>query len=391
MTAHLDIRALSQTRETLVYQDGGLFPVLAVAPGDVVVAVLRGGAGHMGRSGRLEVVRSLDEGRSWTPPSVIANSDRDDRNPALGVSRDGVLVLAYHRQGSYDDRGNSRPVPRGVKTQPIDVMVTRSADTGLTWEEPRPLDVDLLRTGSAFGKIVAQADGTLLLPIYIMDHALGVSTREEMLRRDPKHFGSYLVRSRDGGITWGEPSLIAPAMDETALLVLPDGQLLALLRGSDTEAALWSAHSDDGGRTWASPVQVTSPGQLPADLTLLTNGDILLSHGNRNPPYRIEGRISRDGGRRWLDGTLTFSGPLYDYGAGGHRRTDLGYPSSVVLHGNGQRRAVTMYYFNPSLPTSGDWQDEGPSGPLFSAQGYRAVAVTWDEAELIAAVDRQLA
>ena len=67
------------------------------------------------------------------------------------------------------------------------------------------------------------------------------------------------------------------------------------------------------GRSWSDPEQITQAHQHPADLVRLSNGDILLTYGNRNPPYRIEGRISRDGGRSWLDCLLTFSGHLYGY------------------------------------------------------------------------------
>src|SRR5262245_51236589 len=101
----LDVRRLAGTRETQVYRGGGLFPVLTVAPDGAVVAVLRGGAGHLGLGGRIEVVRSLDQGATWSPPAVVADSDRDDRNPAFGTSAAGTIVLAYHRQGSYDEEG----------------------------------------------------------------------------------------------------------------------------------------------------------------------------------------------------------------------------------------------------------------------------------------------
>jgi hypothetical protein len=45
-----------------------------------------------------------------------------------------------------------------------------------------------------------------------------------------------------------------------------------------------------------------------------------------------------------------------------------------------------MYYVNTSLPKTGAWQEEGRDGPLFSARGYRAIAVTWDERELLDAL-----
>src|SRR5437763_1597485 len=110
----VDVRPLAGTRETIAYQHGGQFPVLAVTPDGAIVAVLRGGAGHIGREGRIEVVRSLDGGRTWTPPSVVADSDADDRNPGFGCSPAGTLILAYHRQSSYDENGNYFAAPRGL-------------------------------------------------------------------------------------------------------------------------------------------------------------------------------------------------------------------------------------------------------------------------------------
>ena len=78
--------------------------------------------------------------------------------------------------------------------------------------------------------------------------------------------------------------------------------------------ALHSTRSQDGGLTWSPTTQITQARQHPADLaTLLSNGDILLTYGNRTPPYRIEGRISRDDGHSWLNCLLTFSGHLYGY------------------------------------------------------------------------------
>ena len=378
----LDVRSLPQTSERLVCQDDGLFPVLVATPRGTVVAIVRGGAGHLGLPGRIEVTRSHDAGHSWSPTAVIADSDRDDRNPALGVAASGTLVLAYHRQGSYDETGTFRP--RSLQSgapQPIDVMISRSFDDGLTWEAPFPLDVASLRAGSPFGKIATRADGTLLLPLYVHDHAAGTGGTAAAGAEDP--VGSYLVRSHDDGRTWGEPSLIARGMNETSLVSMPDGALLAVLRKGDAESALWSMRSLDGGWTWSGPVQVTGARRHPADLIRLSNGDVLLTYGNREAPYRVEGRVGRDGGQTWLDLLLVFSGPLYGYDASATRRTDLGYPSSAVTRRNGRGSGVTIYYVNPSIPPTGSWREETSVGPLYAPQGYRAVAVTWDETELI--------
>ncbi|MEZ4734343.1 MAG: sialidase family protein [Caldilineaceae bacterium] len=381
----LDVRALAGSREVIAYKDGGLFPVLA-RTGATIVAVLRGGAGHLGLDGRIEVVRSLDGGQSWTPPAVVADSEYDDRNPAFGVTAGGTLVMAYHRQGNYDEQGNWRRRD-DMEAGRVEIRVTRSHDGGLTWEPPYPLGVDLLQSGSPYGKIVALADGTLLMPIYGRPIPALLDSHAAAVQGDGDC--SYLVRSHDDGATWGEPSLIAVNMNETALVALPDGDLVALLRGIAPEQALHSSRSTDGGHTWSPPVQVTGPRQHPADLVQLANGDILMTYGNRTAPYRIEGKISRDGGRTWLPPLLTFSAPLYGYDLPPERPTDLGYPSSVVWRSIGRGQGVTMYYYNPSVRKP--WQHENRSAESrYLARDYYAIVVTWDEAELIAAVDRMI-
>ena len=374
----VDIRSLPGTRQTTAYHDGGLFPVLALSSGGVVVAVLRGGAGHIGREGRMEIVRSLDGGRAWTPPDLLADSEDDDRNPAFGLSSQGTLILLYHRQHNYDAEGNYQGGVRVEDRKPVALMATRSFDSGLTWEEPYPLSIDALPTGSPYGKIVTLADGTLLAPIYNSQ-----AWADE--KSGQKFDSSYLVRSHDDGLTWGEVSLIAHHKNETALIALPDGDLLAVLRDDDAQG-LHSTRSQDGGLTWSDPIQITQARQHPADLVHLSNGDILLTYGNRNPPYRIEGRISRDRGRSWLDCLLTFSGFLYGYASEESRRTDLGYPSSVLLGESGTAQGVTMYYYNPSMRLAVDAR-QSAGNPLYSHQDYCAVAVTWQEEELIAAVE----
>jgi hypothetical protein len=315
---------------------------------------------------------------------VVADSEWDDRDYACGVSLAGTVIVAYHRSGCYDADGSYRPERyRERIPTPAEVRVTRSRDAGLTWETPAPLGIPALQSSNPYGKIVALADGTLVLPIYGPPQADLLGERGRDLPGDSSC--SYLVRSRDDGATWGEPSVIAVRTSETGLIALPGGDLLAAVRSDPPEQRLLLARSADGGRTWSWPRPLTATGQYPADLVALANGDLLLTHGNRNPPYRIEGRISRDGGQTWLDLLLTFSGSLYGYDVAAPRQTDLGYPSSVVRRAEATGQGVTAYYYNPSLRHPGDRQG-GERGALYQHDDYRAVAVVWDEAELIAAV-----
>jgi hypothetical protein len=371
----IDIRALLGTRESTACVDGGMFPVLAATSSGTVVAALRGGAGHLGRAGRVDLIRSLDRGRTWTPPAVIADSDRDDRNPAFGVTPNGTLVLAYIQMGCYAEDGSLSWVSHDDPNRPIDAMVTRSFDNGLSWENPYPIDVPESRTDCPFGKIVTLADGSLLMSTYLYG--------------DPsaKTVSPFVLRSTDDGRTWGERARIANDMNETGLLALPNGEVLAVMRGSGSEASLWSTRSADAGKTWSVPERVTEDRKHPADLVLLSDGSVLLCYGNRTPPYRIEGRLSRDGGRSWLEPLLTFSGPLYGYDLDARHRTDLGYPSTVIVSDGNSNRAVTVYYYNASVAHGGGWREEGSSSPFYSASNYRAIAISWDERELLDAIE----
>lgn len=374
----VDVRTLPGTRETTAYHGGGLFPILALTPRGDVVAALRGGAGHLGRAARMEVTRSSDAGRTWSPPNPVADSDDDDRDAAFGISSQGTLVLLYQREHRYDAEGNYQGGLPISNPKPIALMATRSLDDGLTWEEPSPQSFDSLARVSFFGKVVSLDDGTLLAPLY--NSRSRADEQSEQL-----HDTAYLVRSQDDGRTWGDISQIAPHRNETALIVLSEGDLLAVQR-DDTAQALHSTRSHDGGRTFSPPTQITQPRQHPADMVRLSNGDILLTYGNRNPPHRIEGRISRDRGRSWLDCLLTFSGHLYGYTVEESRRTDLGYPSSVLCPGS---QGVTMYYYNPSMRLAADARQRAHNA-LYQHKDYCAVAVTWQEDELIAAVENAI-
>ncbi len=349
----IDVRSLPGASVVTMISDGGYFPVLAALPDDSVVAVLRMGAGHVGLAGRLDVVRSTDGGLTWGDPVTIADSEADDRNPAFGWSSpgeldDGALICAYHVQRNYDDEGKY-----GAFGKPLDTRVTRSFDGGKTWETPYPLSYAPFNGASPYGKIIALADGTLLMPIYTWVDA---SSGEEQA------FGSYVLRSHDGGATWDDPSLIAGKFNETGLVLLPDGKLLAAIRTGfpGVPDHVWLTTSDDAGYTWADPEQVTEHHEHPADLTLLSDGSVLLVYGRRHEPFGVRGKILRGG--EWSD-ELVFA----DDATSG----DCGYPSSVRLPDG---RMVTAFY-----AAAGEWD-------AYDDRGCRARAVVYREEGLRRAV-----
>lgn len=303
----------------------GYFPVITSLENNDVLIVHRGGAGHIGLSGRLDVIRSTDGGETWGEPVTIADSDRDDRNPAFGLAQDGTVVLAYHWQGNYNANGEWNPSLHNTDTR-----VVFSTDGGQTWTDDDLINFTPINSASPFGKI-HNIDGVLHMLIY-SGSIMGDTT--DTLRVGPATTPTYILRSTDHGRTWGDPTLVALGLNESDMAVLPNGRWLFVARSEENdEQAIYTCISDDQGRTWQLLGRVTEPSEHPPDLTLLSNGWLLLLFGRRHPPYGVQGIISRDDGLTWDARRLVLDDTL----PGG----DIGYPSTVRLD-NG--RLITAYY-----------------------------------------------
>jgi photosystem II stability/assembly factor-like uncharacterized protein len=306
-----------------ITQGLGYFPVAIRLKNGDVLAVVRGGAPHIGVKGRLDMVRSSDGGKSWSAPWTAIDEPLDDRNPALGQLKDGTIVMGYAIAGNYDESGLRF---KGTRNDRVfdGVYLIFSRDNGKTWSKPRrDPQIHKFYEGqghvSPYGKIVQLPDGTVLMAVYF-----------EFF--DSRGNESYLFRSRDGGQTWGEPVLLGKHYNETGIARLRGGRLLAALR-AEQGGSLAISESSDRGRTWSAPRQITKDNEHPADLIQLADGRVLLVFGQRNAPRGVHAMISPDG-RTW-DAAKRIV--LADDAPNG----DCGYPSSVEVS---KGRVATLYY-----------------------------------------------
>jgi hypothetical protein len=316
-------------RLTVVERGGGYFPVICRLPDGEIVSVLRGGGPHRYSWGkaRLDVVRSSDGGRSWsTPATAVDFAERDELNPALGRLSDGSLVLAfwsYKGRMDFDSYEAFKALRGQLAFVESRFYSMRSRDGGRTWDAPLEFHGPT-RVGSVFGKIV-EVDGVALMSFYTFE---------------PDRREVHLLRSRDGGRTWGDASLIAKGHNETALAVLSGRRLAAAMRSEEGSIAI--TFSDDGGRSWTAPQAVTGANQHPGDLLELPDGRLVLAHGERNRPFGVRALVSRDGGRSWdreRPIVLAWDAP----------NRDCGYPASVLLPDG---RILTIYYQVNDLETA---------------------------------------
>jgi len=302
--------------ERVVVARSAYFPRLVAARDGSLLAAFKTGAPHIGKGGRASIARSRDGGRSWSGPRVIFDlPDADDGIDASGVLSDGTILFGAV---SYTWEGE-RYSTKGWKAS---AYVLASKDDGATWSPPVPVDAAPFAWAYPFGSILKLEDGILVMAGYGGDlpyKADGPQT-------------AFVVRSRDGGRSWGNAAVIARDFNETSLILLRGGALMAVMRSRTGYLA--TSVSTDRGMHWDAPVTVTREREHPGDLLRLQSGAILLTFGQRNKPFGVQAMISLDEGKSWdrrRRVVLAWDG---DHG-------DLGYPVTVQ---RSDGRLATIYY-----------------------------------------------
>ena len=158
-----------------------------------------------------------------------------------------------------------------------------SDDRGATWqdakvEEPVPLAAAVHGWGGAF----EEEDGTVVCPIY------GYLNHED---QSVSLYVNALVRSHDGGETWGDWSIVAydrenrySAYSEMQLQAFPSGTWVAFSRTENRSYVPYMVNptsrsvSTDRGRTWSAPEPCAAPGVGTG--LLLPDGGYALSAQN---------------------------------------------------------------------------------------------------------------
>ncbi|NSW90035.1 MAG: exo-alpha-sialidase [Firmicutes bacterium] len=293
-----------------------------------LAVIYRTGGTHVSISATLAVSTSSDGGKSWSDPVEIYPRWEDVRNPAFGVNSRGELVAAFWKGKQCYEVADGEAKGFSIKYAKKGdfTFTTISSDGGKTWSKPTPLNIENLRLISPYGRIITAPDGTLLMSVY------GVPAGDD----EAKDNVVYLIRSRDGGRTWGNESVVAHDYNETSFAFMPDGTLIAAARNWSKGQFVSILFSKDMGYTWSEPKQVTRNSEHPADLTLLQSGKLLLTFGRRVRPMGCGALISEDGGKTWRhDKEILLAGDGIENG-------DLGYPSTVQLDDG---TIVTVLYY----------------------------------------------
>jgi hypothetical protein len=265
------------------------------------------------RGGRAMLIRSNDEGKTWSKPETMLDTAVDDRHPAFIELPDGTLLCSVFTYPGVEG------VELAEKLKNPDlayrVGIIRSLDQGKTWDkEPIRLLSSPFVEDETNGPMILLKDGSVLLTVSGVPKAGGPGQ-------------AAVFTSKDSGLTWQLVSTVTcgkqlkevldskqmdtvtsrvmakeHALDEANAAVLPDGQWVMMARAEGD--ICWSR---DEGRTWTEPVSFGMRLYAPS-LYVLRDGTLVCLHGSYAPGRGgLRVIFSTDGGHTWI-------APAADYG-----------------------------------------------------------------------------
>ena len=317
--------------------------------GELLLVFSGGRESHVCPFGRVELMRSQDDGTTWRWPQVLSDGPIDDRDAGVVETPKGSILVTTFTSLAYEKEfEKARRIPPGqpgswdeVKvrewtavherlTNPqrraeLGCWMLRSTDGGVTWSARYRVPVN-----SPHGP-VALHDGRLIYPgvaLWDADRKVGA------------------CESSDDGQSWTwlsdipvRPGDTSGSYHELHAVEAADGRIICHIRNHNPANAneILQSESADGGHTWSLPHPIGVWG-LPSHLLRLRDGRLLMTYGYRRKPFGNQARLSTDNGTTWGEPiTLSNDGVT----------VDLGYPSTAeCAHG----RLVTVWY--ETLPDS---------------------------------------
>ncbi|WP_138442504.1 sialidase family protein [Sinomonas susongensis] len=217
--------------------DDYLIPALVDAVNGDYVLAYRAGSAHAfaygSDPGKLYVRRSTDAGATFGPSTLIASlaaEEIDIRDPFLYRESGADRIWLTYFTGARSLNGAT--------------WITYSDDHGVTWAPPK----EVLSSGLTAGGLRRSPDGLWRMPVY---------------RKVAGYWRASLVTAENPLGPWSPPvDVLAPHSSDATewdFAEVSPSNWVAVVRGSARSNA-YVTQSKDGGRTWAAPIQLPSPG-----------------------------------------------------------------------------------------------------------------------------------
>ncbi|MEX2114519.1 MAG: sialidase family protein [Pirellulales bacterium] len=282
------------------------FSSLCVLQSGTILCGFEVGSAKHAVDSAVGICRSRDSGATWqllrhrftTTLAGVAGSLGGAEMVEIAPGQLQLWATWFDR--SEPDRPLFDPATEGILHSKL--LLASSSDDGETWSPWQEVATPGLSGCATTGPIVAWPDGTL---------AYAFESFKEFDDPRPARHAAWLLVSRDGGRTRGEPLLVAndPAgdrlyWDQRLCPTSRPGELVAMFwthdraQQRDLNVHLRRAAIDGRGITGESIRATTIPGQIAAPL-LLDDQRLLAFVVDRARPGTMKLWQSRDGGLSW--------------------------------------------------------------------------------------------
>ena len=198
------------------------------------------------RGGRAHIMYSDDNGKTWSEPELLVDTEWDDRHPRILELDDGTWFCTFF----------TSKLPHIAKARYM-----LSYNEGRTWTEPKNFPGNA--TSFSNGPAIQLTDGTVLVAADC---------------HSPKDSESNIVvlRSEDRGKTFEVASVLKKGYGqwEPTMAQLLNGQVVMLTR---TRGDIY--WSNDGGKNWITSETGTGVKMFEPHLIVLPNGILANFHG----------------------------------------------------------------------------------------------------------------
>jgi sialidase-1 len=225
--------------------------------GELLVTYSGGREAHVCPFGRVEIIRSSDNGRSWSWPETVLDTPIDDRDSGICETPAGSLLVTTFTSLAYEDvlkKADGWDPQRLARWQAVNLRAAaarrkellgtwmlRSTDGGMTWSAPYRVPVN-----SPHGPIAASGGRLLYAGKKLWDSSRRVGVCE----------------STDDGVTWHWLSDISARAGDTVVeyhelraVEAGDGRIIVQIRNHNSANAgeTLQCESSDGGHSWSAP------------------------------------------------------------------------------------------------------------------------------------------
>ena len=295
-------------------------PSIIVTEKGTLLAFAEGREG--GDSGDIDILlkRSEDGGHTWSQQAVVWDDGANTcGNPCPVVDRTTgriILFMTWNLGNDHEDK-----IIRKKSTDTRRSYMCYSDDDGLTWSLPLDMSSSCKNpewgwyaTGPGVG-IQMRSDryrNRLIIPA---NNSYNVQNSREAVKGE-YGYGSYVLYSDDGGLSWIMSENITPGCNESQVVELSNGDLMMNMRSYNKKGCRALALSQDGGASWS---EITHDSQLVESICQAS----FIKYGQYkgkefylfSNPAVTSGRthmtikVSKDECLTWTSGKLVHEGP----------------------------------------------------------------------------------